>query len=237
MPTLTLGDDKIEYDVRNSNRASNVRIDAGLTGITVVIPNGYDFEPSKFLRENASWVKSKKEKYEAYLDRIPERQFEEGASFPYLNEQHTIKIERGRRPEVKGDNLVLPQHLVEQTSVKQQLETLYRRKARDLITEKVRAYLPKVNGDYEKLYIRNQKTRWGSCSSKGNLNFNWRLVMGPEQVVEYVVVHELVHLEEKNHTEQFWRKVRKLMPDYVKSRHWLQQNEHKLVFSKEELFD
>jgi hypothetical protein len=72
--------------------------------------------------------------------------------------------------------------------------------------------------------------RWGSCGPKGTLNFSWRLVMAPIEIIDYVIVHELIHLEEKNHSEVFWRKMRTIMPDYEKRQEWLKSNENSLIF-------
>ena len=74
---------------------------------------------------------------------------------------------------------------------------------------------------YNKIYIRDQKTRWGSCSSKGNLNFNWRLIMAPLFIMDYIVVHELAHLVHPNHSRDFWKLVKKIVPDYKEKKEWL----------------
>ena len=83
-----------------------------------------------------------------------------------------------------------------------------------VIPERVRFYAPVVGVTYGRITIRNQRTRWGSCSAKGSLNFNWRLILAPEKVLEYVVVHELAHRKEMNHSHAFYRVVEDAMPDY-----------------------
>ncbi|WP_041082632.1 M48 family metallopeptidase [Thermotoga profunda] len=100
----------------------------------------------------------------------------------------------------------------------------YKKKAFDKISERVEIYAKKRGFIYSKIRISDAKTRWASCSSKGTLSFSWRLIMAPLSVIDYVVIHELVHLEEKNHKRNFWIKVKMLMPDYEKYKDWLKQN-------------
>ena len=104
----------------------------------------------------------------------------------------------------------------------------YRQQALQKISERVRFYYAITNLKYHKIKISNAKKRWGSCSSQGNLNFSWRLIMAPLEVIDYVVVHELVHLEEKNHANRFWNKVEKILPDYKIQKKWLKENGHNL---------
>lgn len=92
------------------------------------------------------------------------------------------------------------------------------------IPERVRYFAPLVGVDYGRITIRNQKTRWGSCSSKGNLNFNCLLMLAPSEVIDYVVVHELCHRKEMNHSKAFWEEVRRVLPDYMISKRWLKDN-------------
>ena len=90
-----------------------------------------------------------------------------------------------------------------------------------IIPEKVRYFAGKIGVDYGRITIRNQKTRWGSCSGKGNLNFNCLLMLTPDEVQDYVVIHELCHRKEMNHSPKFWAEVAKFMPDYKQKRKWL----------------
>ncbi|MCK5429111.1 MAG: M48 family metallopeptidase, partial [Anaerolineales bacterium] len=97
----------------------------------------------------------------------------------------------------------------------------YKNQARRVITQRVEKFAKENGFVYKRIRITSAKTRWGSCSSKDSLNFTWRLVMAPIYAIDYVVIHELVHLEEKNHSKAYWYKVKKLMPDYKYRRSWL----------------
>ena len=96
--------------------------------------------------------------------------------------------------------------------------------ALEFIPKKVRYYADKIGVTYGRITIRNQKTRWGSCSTKGNLNFNCLLMLAPDEVQDYVVIHELCHRKEMNHSQKFWAEVEAIMPDYKKYRGWLKEN-------------
>ncbi|MBQ4482500.1 MAG: M48 family metallopeptidase [Lachnospiraceae bacterium] len=97
------------------------------------------------------------------------------------------------------------------------------------IPERVRRFAPIVGVSYGRITIRNQKSRWGSCSSKGNLNFNCLLMLAPERERDYVVVHELCHRKEMNHSKRFWEEVAKVLPDYKESIRWFDRNGEKLM--------
>lgn len=97
-------------------------------------------------------------------------------------------------------------------------------KAKKVFPERVSHYAEIMGVTYAKITIREQKTRWGSCSSKGNLNFNWKLVLAPDYVLDYVVVHELAHRKVMNHSKQFYTVVAQVMPDYEQARLWLRKN-------------
>ena len=97
------------------------------------------------------------------------------------------------------------------------------------IPERVRHFAPLVGVTYGGITIRNQHTRWGSCSSKGNLNFNCLLMLTPDHVIDYVVVHELCHRLEMNHSPRFWAQVERVLPDYRQSLQWLKAHERELI--------
>lgn len=103
-------------------------------------------------------------------------------------------------------------------------EAVYQAQAADIFARKAAYYAARMGVTFNKITIRDQKTRWGSCSSRGNLNFNWRLVLAPVPVLDYVVIHELAHRREMNHSSRFWDIVGEMMPDYQIYKRWLRDH-------------
>ena len=95
--------------------------------------------------------------------------------------------------------------------------------ARQRITRRVEYFAPLVGVTYNRIFIKEQKTRWGSCSSLGNLNFNWKLILLNEELLDYVVVHELAHRKQMNHSPTFWAEVERVLPDYRERRRRLKE--------------
>lgn len=108
-------------------------------------------------------------------------------------------------------------------------EQVYRAQAAEIFARKAAYYAARMGVTYQRIVIRDQKTRWGSCSSRGNLNFNWRLVLAPVPVLDYVVIHELAHRREMNHSPRFWSIVAEMMPDYQTHRKWLRDHGDSLM--------
>lgn len=102
-----------------------------------------------------------------------------------------------------------------------------KRLAKELLLKKCRYFAERMGVSYGTVTVREQKTRWGSCSAKGNLNFNWKLVLMPPEILDYVVVHELAHRLQMNHSAAFWAGVGKILPDYRERRQWLKVNGQK----------
>lgn len=104
------------------------------------------------------------------------------------------------------------------------LEKRYRQAAKEYFPRRVAYYAQQIGVTYGTIRIAGQKTRWGSCSSKGTLSFNWKLMLAPPKVLDYVVVHELCHRKEMNHSPRFWKLVEEIMPDYKEYKQWLKEN-------------
>ncbi|MWV40711.1 SprT family zinc-dependent metalloprotease [Natrialba sp. INN-245] len=225
----------VSYDVRRSPEATEPRIDVDIRGVRVVLPQASSEDPETLLRENAAWVLEKKREYDTYRKQVPDRTFEIGETFPYHGDPHEIVVEQRPTSRVSDGRFRLARHHVEQTSIQRALETLYRRKAREWFENHADQYAAEMGVEYEEIEIRNQRTKWGSCSSTGTLGLNWRLMMAPPEIGEYIVVHELAHLLEQNHTDDFWSLVAEYDPDYTEHARWLDDNSTRLIFSTDDL--
>ncbi len=225
----------IEYEVRHSADATEPRIDVDIHGVTVVVPESEDVRPLRLLKENAAWVVDQQRKYDTYRKQVPDRTFEAGERFPFLGEDREIVIESRRKHGVDKDSIRLRKSAVKQSSVKQVLENFYRNRARDYLTDRTDHYAERMGVEYEKLELRNQRTRWGSCSTGGTISLNWRLIMAPPDVVGYLVVHELAHLTEQHHGRAFWQLVEEHVPNYKDKAEWLEENSVRLIFSEDDL--
>lgn len=225
---------QVAYDVTRSDDATKPRIDAGLDGITVVLPTDLDEDPESVLTENAGWVLEKKAKFDRYREEIPDRTFEPGEAFPYLGVEHELVVEPRQKSIVENGAIHLRQSAVDQSSVERALRNFYRRQAREHLTDRLDHFAAEMGLEYDGVEIRNQRTRWGSCSTNGTISLNWRLLMAPPDVVDYVVVHELAHLQEPNHTEAFWSLVAEHDSEYEEHAAWLEEHSARLVFSQED---
>lgn len=121
------------------------------------------------------------------------------------------------------------EHKTEKISISETKRQVYIDKARKMFHIRVGYYAEIMGTSVGRIAVREQKTRWGSCSSQGNLNFNWKLILMPQEILDYVVVHELAHRFEMNHSPKFWAIVERIMPDYKVRRKWLKENGNKYM--------
>jgi predicted metal-dependent hydrolase len=232
---LDLLGETISYEIRHSEDATKPRIDVDIHGVRVILPTDSDEHPETLLSENAAWVVEKKRKYDAYREQVPDRSFKEGAVFPYLDEPYQVVVEQRSASDVLDGELKLAEHHVEQTSIERALERLYRRQARTHFEEQADHYATEMNVEYAEIEIRNQRTKWGSCSTNGTLGLNWRLMMAPPRVIDYIIIHELAHLQEPNHTDEFWNLVAEHDPEYQDHAEWLEENSTQLIFTEDDI--
>lgn len=171
------------------------------------------------------WIEEKKKEVLAMLGLVKSKKFVDGEEFLYLGEIYRLKIEDCQEISLAG-NLCFPQKFLPQA--KEKMLRWYRQKALEKITERAEFYSKITGWQFKKIAITKAEKRWGSCSPRASINFSWRLIMAPLAVVDYVVVHELAHLPEKNHSHRFWSKVGAVLPDYKHRQGWLKANGAKL---------
>jgi predicted metal-dependent hydrolase len=228
--SILLGKHKIPYVVRTSHRATRYHISISHNGLEVVLPPGIPPEKAEsLLRKNSTWILTHWKKIFRNLRR---------ADIPTLPKNSILyrgiltPIQMGTDPALKSKAVVehragsllvrvpddikrLPQKVITQWLVAQ---------ARILVDQRVDHFSHAFGLHPKKITIRNQRTRWGSCSSTRTLSFNWRLVMVPPDVLDYIIIHELSHMDVPNHSVRFWSLVASRCPAYKKHRLWLKRN-------------
>lgn len=232
MPEIEINGEKIPYSTRESEKASRPRIDSRLEGIRVVVPQGSGFEPEELIKNRPEWVLEKYREKKEFLESIDEKRFEEGEKFLYLDRE--LELVTGQKVSEIGE-VEIKVTASESKEVEEEVRKLYREKAKSIFREKVNKYSSRIDGEFNEIQVRNQRTRWGSCTAKNNLSFNWRIIMAPEFVPEYIAVHELVHLEHINHSQKFWKRVKELFPRYEEAEKWISENSHRLALSKKDV--
>lgn len=180
-----------------------------------------------FIQKNTGWVIKKQTEALAALPPAP-KQYVPGEPFLYLGNLYPLAIAQGQKESLLlNDTFKLAHTSQDQASLV--FERWYRAQAKQVINERVDLYACQHNFQYKRIGITSARTRWGSCSANGSLNFSWRLILAPIESVDYVVVHELVHTVFHNHSREFWKKVEGIMPDYKERRRWLRNHVQQLT--------
>ena len=225
----------ITYTVKRSLRARHVRLEVRRqTGLTVVVPYSYKIgQLPRLLESKERWISSNLARCDNFQSLYAEKELGRGDTVAYLGRDLEL-VKRENHSEVdsvmlEGDTLVLSHRLFKNGVLELALEQWYRTEAARLINERADKLSSQMGSHYKRIVIRGQKTRWGSCSHKKNLSFNWKLIMAPEPVIDYVVIHELSHLKEMNHSKRFWELVAQYCPRWREYKKWLKQHEADLT--------
>ncbi len=226
--TVRISGSSVPFTLKRSARAKQVWLRIGLgTGLVVVAPPGMHVrEVEKVILKKADWIK----KHLSHIDepyKITKKPLvKDGLPIPYLGKEFTLRVlpagDEGPAVTLTGGEIVVETPDRGESALMGALKGWYKDMARKVIPERVE----RLSDGHKvgRVSIRDQSTRWGSCSPKGNLSFNLRLMMAPMRVVDYLIIHELTHLEHQNHSKRFWDKVAKRCPKYVEYEEWLKKH-------------
>jgi predicted metal-dependent hydrolase len=195
--------------------------------LTVRAPNRAALtDIESFIREKSAWITRTRERLQA-IHEVPKKQFVDGEKYLFLGETYELELVKPQKPVLQFRDGFYLGHS-SQKHGEQAFTLWYKAQALKVIGERVE-FFSQIHGLVPgRIKITSARTRWGSCSPNGTLNFTWRLVMAPLDVIDYVVVHELVHLKVKNHSKRFWNGVQRIMPEYHLHRKWLRKHGEKL---------
>lgn len=211
--------------------------------IRVVAPVSASLEKiDEFLMAKTKWIEKHMQKFTEHQEKFPEKKLLQSETFPFLGKNLELKFEKTglKSPFFTRSDEHLQLHLPElmwedlQEEDLEQfwpgLQSFYKREAETLISERIRIWSEQMNLRPNTVRFRNQKSRWGSCSSRGSININWRLIGAPLEVIDYILVHELSHLKHMDHSKDFWELVEEYYPHYRESEQWLNENHAALDF-------
>jgi predicted metal-dependent hydrolase len=207
----------IPYTVRRSARARRVRVNVHAhTGVEVVLPHrASERAAAAAVRELRPWIERRLGEAQEALAQIAARR----GTIPYLGRPLQLVPQPGRtQVHRRGERLLVPA-----SDSRPALERFYRRAARAEVRHRLERATAITGRPYVDLAIRGQRTRWASCSPEGRMSFNWRLLLAPERVLDYVIWHEVCHLEILDHSPRFWALLERRWPEYREDREWLRR--------------
>lgn len=238
---IDLGGRRVDYFLVRSSTARKLRVRIGLNGLEVVQPAARQGEDvGAFLHSNGPWILDQLRRVER-LRAIRQRQRLKAGEFLFRGQPTPVRVEseqarRGSNKVVHEDGqIIVRRGIGSRTPAHRSLENWLREQARQDITVHLEGIARRLKVAPGKVYVMGQRTKWGNCSARRNLSFNWRLVLAPEFVLRYIVTHEAVHLTVPDHSAKFWLTVQSLCQDSERSKQWLSANGRELVVNLEDV--
>jgi predicted metal-dependent hydrolase len=225
----------MNFDIIRTNRKKSVSIEVNDGIVKVRVPKNLSEKKIQIIiNDRLPWIEKKIDEQAQQMIDMPKR-YVNGELFSYLGNEYQLQVIADSYEHIvlneKYLQVMLP--MISHTDdiskhVHSLLTKWYEQQALSILTKKTEKFGDMINKRPASIKIRDYKSRWGSCSSKDVITYNWRIIIGPEHVVDYVVVHELSHLLEHNHSKSFWKCVEQIFPDFKNSRKWLKMNGQKL---------
>ena len=215
----------ISYQLKKSNRKTvSIYIERDGT-VLVIAPSLFDVDKiEQVIESKRSWIYKSLAEWEDLNRTRVHREYVNGESFLYFGRNYRLQL-------VKEQLEALTFHYgqfklldTEVTSAPEHFKSFYKKKLQQRLNERLKLYQPKMKLKPASIRVMELQNRWGSCTAKGAINLHWKCAMLPLSVLDYVIVHELAHLEDKNHSPKFWRAIEKVMPDYDEAKKWLKFN-------------
>ncbi|MES2674041.1 MAG: SprT family zinc-dependent metalloprotease [Pseudomonadota bacterium] len=224
------------YAIVRSARRRSISIEVSKAEVTVRAPIFVAAaELEKFVRKKSVWIQQKLAQQAQQVDLIPQRTYITGSELPFLGQPLTLIISRQTQANVVqlGSQLLVAlksrSRLADEEQARRLVSLWYQRQALYFLTLKTDAAARALGSTYSDLTIKVTRSKWGHCTVKGAIQYNWHILLAPEPIVDYLVAHEVSHLRQHNHSPAFWQLVASLCPDYKKHRAWLKTNGFQLT--------
>lgn len=226
-PEFIDGNGFIVEVIRTSRiKSADVRVEDG--AVSIVVPRELpDERIAQILTDKRQWIRNKIILHREAMP-VSAKEYVSGESFSYLGRNYRLKVHQGAYVPAKLTQgrlvVTVPGGKDQPHMIRNALLRWYKRRAESKLQDKAKRYAVIVGVEPAGVGIKSFKSRWGSCSAKGKIDFNWKVIMAPNRVVDYVVIHELCHLIRHDHSPEFWREVERVVPDYSVCKEWLKVN-------------
>jgi predicted metal-dependent hydrolase len=225
----------IGFEIKYKKRTSmSIHIDSN-GYVEVHVPKGIsDDRIIQALEEKWGWIQEKLTEMKERTLGSKEKVYEHGESFLYLGKEYPIQISHDTNIQqdyvvFEDEKLHIKVKHLEDDKIKQALKRFYYQQCKMLVEKSIKSYQSNFKTKPRSIRITDNKTNWGTCDSRQQLTFNWRLAMAPQSVIDYVVVHEMCHMLHMNHDRSFWRLVGKIFPNYKAQENWLALSNWKMT--------
>ena len=216
--------DQLEFpiEVIRTNRKKSASVQVVDRQVQVIIPQALsDQRIEQIVRDKTPWIRDKLRK-QALLKPKKAKEYVSGEAFSYLGKNYRLKLVQGSSEGVKLAQGKLTVGV--EADIRQELTSWYMQRAVKRLNEKVARFAQVIGVEPKSITVKDYKSRWGSCSSLGDISFRWVIIMAPHYIVDYVVVHELCHMIHHNHSPAYWQQVEKVLPNYCECRDWLKHH-------------
>ena len=219
-------DDGLSIEVVRTKRKKTASIKVIDGSVQVIVPDQLsNARVQEIIQTRTSWIRRKLREQSQAVTPKP-KEYVSGESFTYLGRNYRLKVLSGGNREAKLFGGYLEMGVSKnskKSDIRNALTDWYERHALERLVEKTKRYAGIMSVSPNSVSVRGYKSRWGSCSSNGDISYNWRIIIAPHQIVDYLVVHELCHLEHPNHSPAYWKTVKRVIPDYLVCRKWLRE--------------
>ncbi len=221
-----------EFEISKIYRSKRKTISLQITENSELVIRAPFFVSEKrileILKKKSNWIETKKKSIKENQQNILTFDFKENQKIPFLGNFYCLKITLEKEIRLVDNYILFPEKLIKRNP-KEHLKNFYKKELKKIISEKLLLFSKKVGVDYKSFRITSAKKRLGSCSSKNSLNFSWKIAFLPEEVINYIIIHELCHIKIKNHSKKFYQEVQKHCPDYLERKKWINENCYKFV--------
>ena len=221
---------KVELVRANRKKSASITVQDDI--VVVSVPKELsEYRIKKLIKDKTPWIRLKLKECKPNFS-IPSKEYVSGETISYLGRNYKLKIIEGNQASIKLKGQYLLTTITDKSShndVYSLIQSWYISHATEKLMEKTNRLAKAIGVKPISIKVKNYKSRWGSCSSKGDVSYNWKIMQAPSSVIDYVVIHELCHLIEHNHSSKFWNMVEKYCPEWKKSKEWLKRNSMQLL--------